>query len=103
MRSAAASLSQFIGGVDVPERFGLVVERDLDGLECSVPGVDLAPATLEKLRQMRQDGLAHQREHRMRLVEGTCDCEIGLASVKRGRQTRDQVCRQKWRIAGHGR
>src|SRR5439155_20789849 len=78
MQSAAVSLSQFIGGVDVAECFGLVVERDLDGLECSVPGVDLAPAAFEKLRQMRQDGLAHQREYRMRLVERACDRELGL-------------------------
>src|SRR5439155_13592162 len=101
MRSAAASLAQFIGGVDVAERFGLVVEGDLDRLECSVPGVDLAPAALEKLRQMRQDGLAHQREYRVRLVEGACDRELGLARPQRRGQSRDQVLWQKRRIAGH--
>jgi hypothetical protein len=58
---------------------------------------------LEKMGQMRQHRAAHQREHRVRLVEGARDGELRSCGVERSREPRYQVGRQERRIAGHGR
>ena len=55
-------LLKLVGRVDVAKRVGLVVERDFDGLERRVPGVDLAAASLEIARQVREHRAAHQRD-----------------------------------------
>src|ERR1700694_4698913 len=66
-------LLELIEGIDVPKGVGLVVECDLDGLECSVPGIDLPASALEKPCQMRQHRAANKREHRVGLIEGPRD------------------------------
>src|SRR5262245_34911814 len=53
---------QFFEGVDVGERLRLVVERDLDDVERSVPGVDLASAFLEEIGEVVEHAAAHEGE-----------------------------------------
>ena len=58
-------------------------EGHLDDLQGGVPRVDLAPAALEEAREMGRQRLAHQREHRVRLVAGLRHREVGVLRHER--------------------
>ena len=57
---------------DLPTQCGL----DSDDPQRCIPRVDLAPASGEKCREVRQHVAADQREHRVRLVEGLRDSQL---------------------------
>jgi len=94
--------SKFIRGIDVAEGFGLVVEGHLDYLQPCVPRVDLAPARGEKCVETVEHLFSAQAENRMRLSAGLRDGKLRTFAHERRVQARNQVRRQKWRIAWGG-
>ena len=102
MVGSKVELLELIERIDVAKGVGLVVECDLNGLECSVPGIDLSTSALEKPGQMRQHRAANEREHRVGLIEGPRDGELGIHLLQRCEQPRDQIRRQERRVARNG-
>ena len=84
--------AQLVGGVDVAERVGLVVERDLDDARASRTR---RRSCVRRLRERRRDAAARRGargEHRMRLVEGLRDREL---RVRRARAPRRAARRDR--------
>src|SRR5262245_52626111 len=50
---------QLVQGVDIRERLRFVVESDLDDVESRVPGVDLAAAVLQEIREVIEHAAPH--------------------------------------------
>jgi hypothetical protein len=85
--------SKFFCGIDIAERFGLIVESHFDNPQIGVPGIDLAPAGGKKGAKVRVQGSPTQTEHGVRLRPRASNSEVCLPAVDRLAQAYDQVCR----------
>jgi len=100
-RSSLAA-SEFFGRIDVAEGFGLIVKGDFGNPQGSVPEAYLATARRQKGIKPRQKFASHQAKRPVRPVSGACHGKFGAFRFQRGMQSRDEIGRQKGRIAGHG-
>ena len=93
---------ELLARIDVAEGVRLIVEGYLDDVQTRVPGVDLAPARLQEILEVRQNPAAREGEHRVRLGAGLRDREVRVVRLECGAQPGDEVGRQEGRVAGYG-